>query len=424
MPQNVFVLGLDDLNLQSLRRAPGADELVFHPLLTVEELRHGDDIPIAELIEKAARQLQAFNGSIDAIVGYWDFPVSCMLPILCERFGLPSTSLESRLKCEHKFWSRMEQQKVLTDTVAFQVVDPWDDHALARLTLDFPFWLKPVKAFSSELAYHVTDAEVFTRGIAEIRQGIDRVAGPFGWLLEQIELPPVIASAAARSCLAEQALTGHQVTVEGYSLNGQVHTYGVVDSIRYPGSSSFLRYEYPSRLPAAVHQRMADVCRRVIRQVGLDRSTFNIEFFWDDRTDQLGLLEINTRHSQSHALLFEAVDGITNHAFMLNLALGRPAPVLEGRGHAGCAAKWFQRRFDDGLVTRCPTPDEIDTLQNEIPGTVIDLQVSEGTRLSDLRDQDAYSYELSNIFISAQDTAELTAKYEACIQGLRFDFAD
>ena len=122
--------------------------------------------------------------------------------------------------------------------------------------------------------------------------------------------------------------------------------------------------------------------------------------------------------------MFEAVDGISNHEFMINLALGRPPPVLGGQGPAKCAAKWFQRRFSDGLVTRSPTPDEVAALQEKIPGTVIDLQVSEGTRLSEMHGQDAYSYELSNIFVGAEDAAELTSKYQACVEALRFEFAD
>lgn len=424
MARNVFVLGLDDLNLESMQRMPHADELAFHPLLSVQELQHGDDIPVADLVEKAAAQLQAFDGSIDAIVGYWDFPVSCMLPLLCERFGLPTTSLESRLKCEHKFWSRVEQEKVLEDHVAYQVLDPWDDDALERLTLPYPFWLKPIKAFSSEMAFRVTDADVFTRALAEIREGVGRVGEPFGWFLSQVDLPPVIGSAPPTSCLAEETLTGHQTTVEGYSYHGQIDIYGVVDSLRYPNSSAFLRYEYPSRLPERVQQCMADMTRRIVRQVGLDRSTFNVEYFWDEETDLVRLLEVNTRHSQSHALLFEAVDGIPNHAFMINLALGWPPPLLEGKGSAECSAKWFLRRFDDGLVTRSPMPEEIAALEEQIPGTVIDVEATEGTRLSETHSQDAYSYRLANIFVGAADSDELCEKYDACVEGLRFEFAD
>jgi len=45
--------------------------------------------------------------------GYMDFPVSTMLPLICKEFGTRSPSLESLLKCEHKYWSRVEQKKVI-----------------------------------------------------------------------------------------------------------------------------------------------------------------------------------------------------------------------------------------------------------------------------------------------------------------------
>ena len=64
-----------------------------------------------------------FDGRIDAIVGYWDFPVSTLVPILGERYGIRSTSLESVVKCEHKYWSRLEQQKVIDRHPRFGRVD-------------------------------------------------------------------------------------------------------------------------------------------------------------------------------------------------------------------------------------------------------------------------------------------------------------
>ena len=62
------------------------------------------------MLQEAEGQLNSFDGSIDAIVGYMDFPVSTMLPILCRKFNVRSPSLESLLKCEHKFWSRSVQR--------------------------------------------------------------------------------------------------------------------------------------------------------------------------------------------------------------------------------------------------------------------------------------------------------------------------
>lgn len=67
MPPNVFVLGLDLLNFESLL---SLDEgYRFHRLLSIEDLQQGEEIPFSELLEQATRQLESFDGSIDAIVG-------------------------------------------------------------------------------------------------------------------------------------------------------------------------------------------------------------------------------------------------------------------------------------------------------------------------------------------------------------------
>jgi hypothetical protein len=84
---NVFVVGLDEHNERILRELPDAEQYRFRPLLSIEELQFGEEIPLRELRDKAIAQLEAFDGSIDAIMGFWDFPVSSLVPILCQRFG-------------------------------------------------------------------------------------------------------------------------------------------------------------------------------------------------------------------------------------------------------------------------------------------------------------------------------------------------
>src|SRR5690625_1252918 len=94
MVKNIFVVGLDSLNKAALERLSGAKDYRFHQLLTREELI-ADPISIPRLITKADLVLRDFKGKIDAIVGYWDFPGSMLVPVLCERYGLRSTSLRS-----------------------------------------------------------------------------------------------------------------------------------------------------------------------------------------------------------------------------------------------------------------------------------------------------------------------------------------
>ncbi|GAB3213671.1 ATP-grasp domain-containing protein [Marinactinospora thermotolerans] len=420
-PANIFVIGMDETNLDTLRDVPGAQEYRFHPLLSVEELQHGE-IPVADLMERAQAGLDAFDGTIDAIVGYWDFPVSTMVPILCERYGLRGTSLESVVKCEHKYWSRLEQQKVIDEHPAFGIVDLDDPRPPAGV--GFPMWLKPVKSFSSELAFHVAGEEDFREAVAEIRAGVSRVGRPFEYFLDRLDLPPEVAVAGGQACLAEAELPGVQAAVEGYAVDGEVVVYGALDSINYPDSSAFLRHQYPSSLPEPVLRRMEDVAKRVISRIGLDSATFSIEFFYDPDSGAVNLLEINPRHSQSHAELFDYVDGVPNHHCMLALALGRDPRMPHRRGRYELAAKWYHRRFEDGVVRRVPTPEEIARLEREIPGVKVDIVPEVGTRLSDMPGQDSYSYELAHVFVGADDEAGLKDKYERCVAALPFEFAD
>ncbi|WP_418607986.1 ATP-grasp domain-containing protein [Georgenia sp. SUBG003] len=290
--------------------------------------------------------------------------------------------------------------------------------------MSYPVWVKPVKSSSSEGASYAADEAQLQAAVARARATLDRIGPAWEELLAMVELPPEIAAAGARTCLVEEAVTGHQFTVEGYGRAGRVRTYGVVDSFRYPGSSSFLRYQYPSVVPERVQEETAKVTEKVITAVGLESSTFNIEYFWDAEADRLSLLEINTRHSQSHAMLFTLVDGVPNHACMVALALGREPRLPRGAGPHRTAAKWFLRRFTDGVVRRVPTPDEIAALERAVPGTTVRPAVAVGDRLSRADGEDSYSFVLAEIYTGGDDEDELAAKYAACVEALCFQVDD
>ena len=70
-----------------------------------------------ELLAEACLNLKNFNGKIDAIVSYWDFPATLMLPTLRHAAGLATTTTESILRCEHKYWSRRVQQQVVPELI-------------------------------------------------------------------------------------------------------------------------------------------------------------------------------------------------------------------------------------------------------------------------------------------------------------------
>jgi hypothetical protein len=419
MADNVFVLGPDQHNTRVLDRMPDAGSCRFHPLLSWEEL-FAERIAFDDLLASAQDRLAAFAGPIDAIIGFWDFPVSAMLPLLRARCGLFTGPVEEVVMCEHKYWSRLIQRAVIDEYPRFGLVDPFRDSE-PPAGVRFPMWVKPVKSFSSLLAFRVSNCDEFLCALAKIRARIDWVGDPFDAFLSRVDLPAEIAGIGGRFCLAEEAATGRQVTVEGYRYRGEVVIYGVVDSVRYDNCSSFRRYQYPSSLPASVCVRMADLTRRVVEAIGLERTTFNVEYFWDADTDAIVLLEINPRHSQSHATLFEDVDGMANHQVALRLALDRDPQFPSGTGPLAVSAKCFVRSFSDGVVRRFPGRKEIEDIEATVSGASVDVAVRAGDRLSALRGQDSYSYELARVYLGASDEAELTAKFEQVEAALSFE---
>ena len=425
MTQNIFVLGLDEPNHDKLRAASGSRDLAFHQLLTPEELLQGT-VSMPDLLDSAQRTLDAFDGSIDAIVGYWDFPVSAMVPILCDRYGVPSVDLEAVVKCEHKYWSRLEQQKVIDEYPAFGLIDLEDPSASLPEHMSYPAWIKPIKSVSSEGAHYIENDEQLRDKLEEERRVVGRLGGPFNYVLEMLDLPEEIAEIGGSACMVEEAAPGQQYTVEGFSRGDRVEVYGVIDSFTYDDVPSFLRYQYPSQLPTHVQEKMAEISRTVISAVGLVNSTFNIEYFWDPETGEINLLEINARQSQSHASIFELVDGRPNHGAMLDLALDRDPQIPDNKGRFETAAKWFVRRFSDGLVRRVPTAAEVAELEQELPGTTIDIVVKEGERLSGDggEGEDSFSYALAEVVTAGRDQKELQANYDRCLAALDFRIDD
>ncbi len=424
MGRNIFVLGLDDLNHRALKKLPGAEDYTYHQLLTFDELQDSAHT-VNSLLEKAEQQLDAFEGSIDAIVAYWDFPATAMAPILAERHGLPHANLKGIATVEHKYWSRLEQQKVAADEVpGFGLIDVNDDEASLPEGVSYPAWIKPIKSTSSEGAYRITDDDSLREAIKEERQAVNRMGGGFNEVLERIDLPDEIAEIGGSAAMVEEEASGAMLTVEGFSHDGQVEIYGVIDSHLYEGTSSFLRYQYPSSLPEDVQERIADVSKKVIRAVGLEHSTFNIEYFWDAENRKLQLLEINSRHSQSHAQLFHLVDGRPNHACMVDLALGNQPAMPAQNGEFKVAGTWFLRVFEDGWIKRVPTEEEVRALEEKYPGTAIQIEKTADRRLSGDVAEDSYSYTLAEIFTAGQSEEEMVETYNKVVDELNFEIED
>lgn len=427
MTYNVFVLGLDSLVEEQLKHIPHASLYNILPLLERDEITRAPEYDMCALTDKCEQVLDSFEGGVDAIVTCWDFPASLLAVHLRTKRGLPTPTLEAALRCEHKYWSRVVQADVMPDSVPdFQAVDPFADDPAAQVRLAYPFWLKPVKAYSSYLGFRINNEDDLLHAIPLIRKNIGRLGRPFDYFLERAEVPDAIRPVTGHHCIAEALISkGRQCTLEGYVQDGHVDIYGIVDSVRDAHfRSCFVRYEYPSSLPEDLRARMTEAGKRIISVTGLDNSPFNIEFYYDRPRDHLWLLEINTRISRSHTPLFHMVDGASHLKVMLDVGVGRPVRAPHREGNYQVAAKFMLRIFKDKNVEETPAPADIEAVRLRFPDTLVEVNVKPGMRLSEMVNQDTYSYEIMDLFLGARNRQQLMANYRECLQMLPFRFSD
>lgn len=423
--RNVFVVGLEPFNLALLKRLPGAHAYEFHELLSYHYAVRppSGKIDLGALLEKAEARLREFAGSVDAIIGYWDFPTSVIVPILQKRHALSGAPLEAVAACEHKYWCRNEQMRAIPEMVPrFCAVNPFADDPLSDVDLPFPFWIKPVKAHSSYLGFKIRNEADFRACLPVIRANIGHFGQPFDEFLSMVELPEAVAEIDGHHCIAEEIISaGRQCTLEGYVHDGEVVIYGVVDSIRSgKHRSCFARYQYPSRLPQHVQDRMILAARQFLGHIGYDNAPFNVEFYWDARTDAIRILEVNTRISKSHSPLFLMVDGAPHQKIAIELSLGRKPDFPRRQGGHRVAAKFMVRVFEDGVVERVPVAEDIERLEQRFPDALMRVLTEEGARLAHMPYQDSYSFEIAEIFLGADSQHALLAKYRAALEMLPF----
>ena len=419
--KHIFIPAMDELHRQELKTINNPEKYQFHTLLDQDRLVESETISFNRLLDELRTLLRDSQVPVDAIIAHWDFPTSVLVPILCEELGLPSPSLVSVLRCEHKLWSRLDQAEVVPEVVPeFAGFDPFADNPLDDIDLEFPFWVKPIKTFSSQLGFRVDNKADFDNALAHIRQDIGRLGDAFDEALARIEMPPHLKGRGGNTCLAEEIITGVQLAPEGSVCDGKIEVHGLFDMHRNDEGTKIDRMEYPSAAPQAVKEHILDVTKRLLSHIDFDNGCFNIEFMWDEKTDRLRLIEVNTRMSQSHTEMFIQVDGMSNHEIAIDVALGYKPGMKSGAGPYKVAARFTLTHETDGIVERVPSEKDIAALEKRYPYLRLKLKVEPGERLSELVNQDSYSFVLGELYLGANSHEELMERYQDCLAKLPF----
>lgn len=350
---------------------------------------------------------------ISGVMSTDDYPGATLASVIALAWKLPGTSPYATLMFQHKFFSRCMQAWVVPDAVPGYELCGDPDSLPA---LDFPIVVKPVKSFFSIGAVRVNDSAEYKRSFAKAQL-------PAAFFMPMREIFERITRLQFGSSvvLAEQFVAGEQVTLEGYVENGVCNVLGIVDSIMYPGTQSFQRFEYPSSAPSHLQQRMAVIAAELIRESHYENGFFNVEFIYDVETSKVKIVEVNPRMASQFADLFEKVDGRNSYSILVNLCIGVTVQPQPRVGSYAVAASCVLRCSADRFVKRVPSSEEVERVEHYFPGTRVEILALANTFLSDEM-QDGASFRYAVINIGADSRHQLLERLDQCLVMLPFNF--
>ena len=339
--------------------------------------------------------------------------------LLAEKMGWPGTCPKAVAACQHKLYARQVLQQVAPEAnVACQKLASAYGEDVPE-GLSYPVFVKPVKAAFSVLAQVVRsrdELQAFTRFGAYELWVIKHLVRPF----ENVQQRLLPGAGTAHSMMLEepvQQARGLQYSLDGVAFNGQIKPLGIVDSVMYPGTQAFMRFDYPTRLPQTAQGQALDVAQRFLTAVGFSHGLFNMEFFYDTATQELKVIEFNPRMASQFADLYQRVDGINLHAMALELAHGRdPWALPRAAATAGCASSFVYRVFDERAsylpqrIPPMPSPAQMQQLQTQFPDHLLLQFPKAGHSLArDFKWLGSYRYGI--VHLGARDAHDL---HERC----------
>ena len=315
--------------------------------------------------------------------------------ILAERRHLPGPTPAALLACQHKPTSRELQRAVApASTPRTALLD-------GGLPFDPPFFVKPAVGRLSQGAVKIEAADDLP-DLAQVA-ALDGYATRYERIAALAGAPP----GRARGVLAEELLTGTEVTLEGYVHKGRVTTIGVTDSVKYPGTISFERFEYPSALPDERRAELDRLAGLLVAAHGLNEAFFNVEFFVPEK-GPVGIIELNGRLASQFAPLVLGLCGRSTYDALFALACGDD-PEWHPGPPDGVGVSYVLRVFEDAYVVEVPEPE--DTLE---------VLVRPGCRLSEQGVNDAGSFRLAILYGFGETAVEAAERCRERARALSF----
>ena len=365
------------------------------------------------------KMVEKYSGAkLDAVVTSDEQFGPFLGSLISAELGLPHTPLNAVLAIQHKFYAREAFQRIAPENNLRYGLVRRGFELPEEVPLAFPFYIKPAKAAFSVLARRVDSfAQLYrhTRFGWVERAIIEKLVRPFADVMRahsDFTEDPF-------SMVAEEIACGRQVCVNGYVRNGRATMLGTVDSIMYPGTDQFQRFQYPSSLPAETLARIDALAVRLVEGMGFAHGMFNVEMRVDPANGRLRVIEINPRAAGQFYDLFERVDGFSLFEALLALECGEEPVVRKRQGAQGHAASFVLRDLTGEGLSRWPSAAEVARLQAAHPDIHVMIYRKRGVDLArEMKWLGSYRYGVFNL--GGATLEEMYARFQRLCSEITF----
>ncbi len=397
-----------------------ANTETFEPSIETTEriLEYG----VKPYLERTIELMNKYPSMYDGVVGTHDSS-AVFASIVAEKTGKRFASVKSIINCQNKYISRRIQRSCVPEhTPPFCLAL---DYLRDKRRLDPPFFIKPVRSNISfgthkvnspeELPYYIA---VESLDIARNNQYfLDALAIDFNYL-DPLNLQ------TCNSFLCESLVFGDQVTVDGFISEGQVEIFGMTKAVFYPGSNSFSHHEFPCSFSQELDQKIHAAINKLIPELGLNNSFFNVELRADEASNTFFFIEVNSRIAFQFAKTIEAVTGYDPLHLLCDVAAGlSPEYDASAEKTFNYCFNFELHSFMDKKILRTPTQSGYEELRIRFPEVQVRNLVYENTWLSDYK-HNPESFRYCMLDIPGNSSQEIMDKYHQVVSLLNYEFAE
>ena len=276
--------------------------------------------------------------SVGAVVSTHDLG-DLIAAVLAKEAGVPGPSPEAVFLCLHKLYGRRAE----IDPIGCQPL--LLDQPLPTLT--YPVYLKAPWLKLGLLGFKVNSDDEARAAMELARRELPAWTRQYYPLFERAIDLARYPLATTGMMLAEEFIEGRQVTVEGWSLDGEIRIWAMTDTNPFAGTRVIDNFSTPSRVDAETEAALRAKTIETIRAFDFDGGFFNIEFWLTD--DGVRLTEVNGRSAACFGGIYELALGADIFAAVADVATGHsPRALPQHRGRV--AGQFNVITFEEGLA--------------------------------------------------------------------------